>query len=258
MYRYLTIAAMLLCATACGLNELDDQIIVPVVEDEFYLSLWESFSPEKRELEFKLRTIENTYCKNASIRQEVKFFPGNIQFSVNEIVQEAGCDPGQAPATGTSKIGALPSALYSLDVKLREKVTSKGQLTVSPESFDISLAKGGGIILLQSQLRRIPDQTIWGFISFTNPALSPEAQNLLRDISTQCELQSFRNGDYGYFSLQDGTLRFPNTIAPPSALTFYYHYDGTGEGLRSLLESYRAAHGGELAVKIFNTRGEEW
>jgi hypothetical protein len=258
MYRYLAIAALLLCATACGLNELDDQIIVPVVEDEFYLSLWESFSPEKRELEFRLRTIQNTDCKNASIKQVIKFFPGNIQFSINEIVQETGCEPGQAPATGTAKIGALPSVLYSLDVKLREKVTSKGQLTVSPESFDISLAKGGGIILLQSQLRRIPDQMIWGFISYQEPALSQEAQNLLQDISAQCELQSLRNGDYGYFSLQDGTLRFTNTIAPSSALTFYYHYDGTGDILRSLLESYRAAHSGKLTVKIFNTRGEEW
>jgi hypothetical protein len=258
--RYFFILSLLplLCLTGCGLKDLDDQIIVPAVEDEFYLSLWETLGPEQRELEFRLRTIQDTGCKNVRIDQEARPIPGGIQLSIRELVQAEDCDPGPAPAAGSSSLAALPAGVHKLEVKLRDKVTTTGQLRVDQEVYDISLEKGGGIILLQRQLRRIPPQAVWGAISYAEANLAQAAQSLHNAIAARCEPVFLRSGDYGYFSMQDGVLRLPNTIAPPGAATYHYRYTGSPEEMRDLLDSYRVEYDGKIAVRMFNDQGGEW
>lgn len=244
--------------TGCSLSSLDDHIIVPDVEDEFYLSLWEAFTPQGRILEFRLRTIEDAECANSNIAYDIRQLQGTISLSINEIRQNGECQPGQAPATASPRVGILQGGYYSLEVGLRKTVSSEGQLAVTQEAYNMSLETGGGVVLLDPQLRRIPRESIWGFVSYEGGALKDTAEQLVHDIQGLCEAQALKNGYYGYFTVQNGKVRFPNTVAPEGALAFQYRLVKSEDSLISLLESYRSEYGSGLTVKVFDTLGNEF
>ncbi|MCB0554140.1 MAG: hypothetical protein KDD02_11355 [Phaeodactylibacter sp.] len=257
-FAWVIVFVSICLAAGCNLSSLEDRIVVPDVEDEFYLDLWESLTPQGRFLEFRLRTIENEDCLNASIDHEIRQVQGNIALSINEVQQSQECVPGQAPASANARVGILQSGFYTVEVGLRKTVSTKGQLILTPDNYNLSLDSGGGVVLLHSQLKRIPEQSIWGYVSYENDGLKDVAQNLVQDILARCELQSLKNGYYGYFTIEDGTLRLPNTVAPEGAFSFQYRLVESKENIQALLESYRSEYGDQLTVKVFNTLGEEW
>ena len=259
MYRIFTCATIFFVAVGCNLSSLEDTVVVPDVDDEFYLDIWEALTPQGRFLEFHLRTIANEPCLHTSIDYEFQQTNRELAISINEIVREEGCEAGEAPATATiQSYSPLPGGYYPLFVDLREKVSSDGQVVVTSEAYTINLEDGGGILLLRPELLRIPDESIWGYLSFDDEALETVAETFVADLQSISKIRPLREGYYGYFTVNNkGALRFPNNIAPNDARTFSYRYDGEREALLNLLENYRSAYGEALKIKIFNTLGEE-
>ena len=259
MYRIFSWVMILCISTGCNLSSLEDTVVVPDVDDEFYLDLWEVLSPQGRFLEFRLRTIANESCLNATINHTFQQTNRELSISINEIIREEGCEAGEAPATASMRTySPLPGGYFPLFVDLRKKISSDGQLVVTSEAYNISLDDGGGVILLRPELLRIPDETIWGYIAFEDGALDAVAEEFVARLQSISKIHSLREGYYGYFLVNSkGTLKFSNEVAPAGSRTFTYRYDGEKEALLDLLEEYRSNYGEALNIKIFNTLGEE-
>lgn len=258
MYRIFTWIIVLTAASGCNLSSLEDTVIVPDVDDEFYLDYWENLTPQGRFLEFRLRTIANESCSNALIDYDFKQSGRELSISINEIVRPEGCEPGEAPATANIRSATpLPGGYYPLRVDLQGTVSNDGQVVVTSDAYNVDLDKGGGIVLLRPELLRIPDETIWGYAYYEDEALQPAADEFLDSLQSISKGRVLRDGYYGYFTMNKGALKFDNTVAPNSARTFSYWYDGEKAALVELLEEYRANYGEGLEVKIFNTLGEE-
>lgn len=234
--------------------------MVPDVDDEFYLDIWEHLTPEGRYLEFRLRTIANEACLNASIDYEFQQTNRELSISINEIVREEGCIAGEAPAKADIRAySPLPGGFYPLFVDLREKVTSEGQLVITSEAYNINLEDGGGIVLLRPELRRIPDETIWGYISYEDEGLKQAADEFQARLQAISKARALQEGYYGYFIVNNkGVLNFTGNAAPNDARTFTYWFDGEESALLGLLEEYRSIYGEVLEIKLFNTLGEEF
>ncbi len=259
MYRTLTWATVIFIVTSCNLSSVEDTVVVPDVDDEFYLDIWETLTPEGRYLEFRLRTIVNEPCRNATIDYEFQQANRELSISINEIVREDGCESGEAPASANIRTHSpLPGGFYPLFVDLREKVTSDGQVVVSPEAYNISLEDGGGIVVLRPELRRIPNETIWGYISYENAELEGVADEFQARLQSIATPRFLREGYYGYFFINSsGVLRFIDNAATENARTFAYRFVEEKTELLNLLEEYRSAYGDSLEIKVFNTLGEE-
>ena len=95
MHRIFTWVMILFISSGCNLSSLEDTVVVPDVDDEFYLDLWEVLSPEGRFLEFRLRTIANEPCLNTSINYTFQQTNRELSISINEILREEGCEEGE-------------------------------------------------------------------------------------------------------------------------------------------------------------------
>ncbi len=257
MHRTFTWVIILLIATGCNLSSLEDTVVVPDVDDEFYLDYREVLTADGRFLEFRLRTIANEPCSNASINHDFRQSNRELSISIKEIFRPEGCEPGEAPATAVIRTYTpLPGGYYPLFVDLRGTVTSDGQVVVTSEAYTISLDKGRGIVLLRPELLRIPDETIWGYIYYEDEAMAPVADELTSRLQAISKARVLRDGYYGYFTMDKGALQFNDNTAPNGARAFSYWYDGDKDALVELLEEYRANYGGSLEAKLFNTLGE--
>ena len=142
-----------------------------------------------------------------------------------------------------------------MEVGLRKSVASQGQLVVTSEAYNLSLENGGGVVLLDPQLRRIPPESVWGYVSYESGDMKDVAEQLVPDILGLCEPQSLKNGNYGYFTIQNGKAQLPNSVAPDGALSFQYHLVESDDALAGLLNDYRSQYGNQIEVKVFDTFG---
>lgn len=248
----------ILLAASCNLSSLNDPIVVPDVEDEFYLELWESFSAQGRQLEWKLRTIEPVDCEDALISFSFTQRAGQeLALSINEIVSPGDCVPPGAPAAATVEVGALPNGDYPVSVALRATVSREGELSVSQDLYQIEVATGGGIIPLRNELHRIPEGTIWGYASYSpDRAVAQAFEDELRALSSS---QGLALGYYGYFRVEPGELEMLGAGQPAEgAVVFQRQLEAANrDAVVSLIESYRANYP-DITIAVWNTLGETW
>jgi len=250
-----------LLSAGCSLDS--ETIIVPDVEDEFYIELSEVFDNGDRSMNWKLRTIEPVDCEGASISFSFKREAGQVlSLSINEILAPSDCDPAEEPARAVVEVGALENEPYPVSVALRETLNQDGVLKVYDQFYQLELESGNGIIPLRDRLYRIPDHTVWGFIDHQETeSLILAADAFMSELAQITKEQTLTNGHYGYFEAADNgrQITFPDEIMP-SATTYRFQRainpDQKTE-VTALISAYRENYEG-LVITVFNTFGEEW
>lgn len=262
-FYLLAFSAAVLCMTSgCQLEELSDTIIVPEIEDEFYVDLWEDLSPQGRRLELRIRTIQDQDCRNYTIDYQLTRDFNRLRVSLERILEPEACEDGRAPATAEVDLGPLSSGFFDLDIALRNTFTNEGQLTVNSERYQLTMNNPAGIILVHDELRRIPNQAVWGYAHYPDPADLVLAQQFLTDLSEVTGFLPLQDGFYGYFNYKNSsnpalTLR----EQPPQSATLTFSHtlpSSNRQALQQLLADYRAQYGDRLELKVFTWEGEEW
>lgn len=244
----------------CSLDS--DTVIVPDVEDEFYLELFEEFDNGERSMDWKLRTIESVGCEGASINFSFQREAGQVlSLSINQVIAPSDCDPAEAPARAVVELGTLPNGKYPVSVALRETLSQDGSLSVYDQFYEISLESGSGIVPLRNRLYRIPEHTVWGFIA-PNGAEEWEAaaEAFLTELNELTQEQELTDGHYGYFEAEEQgqQLTFPEEVGGAGVVNFQRSISpGKKEAAIALISDFRSNHE-DLALAIFNTFGEEW
>ena len=242
---------------ACNISSLDE-VVIPEVNDEFYLDIWENLTPEGRILEWKLRTIENAECEDASLDYTYRQYASSIELIINKINNPTDCTPGEQPLEASIDAGPLGISAYPLSFSLRETVANEGTLIVNSDKYILDFTNPVGIIVLRRELFRVPGQVIWGYIHASGDAQEMAAEELFTQLTALCTPVTLNAGYYGYFTAQqDGEVVLNNSGAPLGASHFAYEFVADKAQLEALLASYRSQYPEGLEVKIFNTLGEE-
>lgn len=259
---YLSFSLITLLAAGCSLDS--DTVIVPDVEDEFYIELIEVFDNGNRAMNWKLRTIESVGCEGASISFSFKREAGQVlSLSINQILAPSDCVPADEPARSVVEMGALENGKYPVSVALREALNQDGILSVYDGFYQIELESDNGIIPLRNRLYRIPDRTVWGVVGHEGTdELAAAADSFLEELNQLTQEQVLTNGHYGYFESTDQGERitFAEEGASSAATTVNFQrllQEGQKAAVIDLITSYRATHDG-LIISVFNTYGEEW
>ncbi len=258
---YLGFIGVLLLAAGCNLDS--DTVIVPDVEDEFYLELAEAFEDGNRSLNWKLRTIESVGCEDAGIDFSFQQQEGQVLvLSINQVLTSSDCDPADEPARAVVEVGALNNGFYPVSIALRETLEREGTLRVSNSFFQIEIESGGGVLPLRERLFRLPEHTIWGYVDHQGiDSLRNAATAFFAELEQITEEQSLIDGHYGFFESRDngGEILFPETAAPaPTTFTFQRALTVDRKtAVIELINTYRETYEG-LQIVIGNTYGEEW
>jgi hypothetical protein len=113
-----------------------------------------------------------------------------------------------------------------------------------------------GISIPNSRLYKVPQNTIWGYVSYSSIDAEEQADEFLNELNSIAEAKPFLDGYYGYFSMENDKLTvltedFPKVLGK----TFGLDYDGGNDELIGILENYRSLYP-SLVFKIFTSTGE--
>lgn len=256
------IGALMVLATllgGCKLDSLGDPIVVPDVEREFYIDLWENLYPESRELVFKIETVQAQDCENATISYNLNRTGNTVKLSLNAISTPADCQQGPAQIFASAPAGRLNGGLYTTKIDLKNTVFNEGQLTVTGDAYHLDMNTDYGFIFRHKSLLRVPEQTYWGYLPYETPDQEALANAFINELQGSSIQHDFLAGYYGYFSVEpnDRVSIHEKSLEGVAYKSFLFKYEGSGANLRQQINAFRLLHGAE-ALYVLNAKGETW
>ena len=266
MKRHLYISPLLilavLCLGSCQLEKLQEPIVITKdIEPEFYIDLQEYLHPTNRQLKFKVRTIKDQECLNASVETDYYSLGREIELSINSIMEPADCKAGAAPAKSEIYAGKLTNGAYKFDVALRNTVVNNGTLTISDDNFSIKMETQEGIIFLHNNLQKMPVDAFWGYVVCKESDwenLNTELTDKLTGLASPAD---YRSGYYGYFEINNNTpgnrkvfLTEPPAVDFHFPLLFQLKENVDENRVKAVLESFRDTHP-DIQLEGRNTDG---
>lgn len=246
--------------TSCNISSLQDAIIVPDVEDEFYVELWENLSgPFGRELVVKFETIKSEKCLNYRIDYQFSKDGNRLKVGLNSLIKPLDCVPGEATVKQDVNAGNLTNGLYTLDINLKNTVNNEGQLVVNEDNYIISIQRENGISLRTKELLRVPDEAIWGYVEYAQKNDEVNARKFIEELGVLSgSFSNYRAGYYGYFTIN--TANRAVSVNGQSALStpYLFGYQNNEAKIKNLLASYRQTYGNRLKINFYNSKGESW
>lgn len=242
----------------CNLDAEKDPIIVPEIDKEFNIDLWEALYPTGRELHLQVSTIKNEDCLNAAIAFEHNRIGANIFVSLNEIVTPNDCDPGMAPAKADINFGSLSAATYNLSLGLKNTIINDGRLQVSYDKYAITMQTEEGLQFLHHELRRVPSSAIWGYVAYAQSADVSAANAIVDAIGNVAYDADYPPGYYGYFTIINNTNNLIIKGAPAQGFSkpFLFDYTGNPQQLKDLATDLRQMYP-NTTLKLWTADGEE-
>ena len=181
-----------------------------------------------------------------------------IKIRFDGIIVPDGGPTSVEPAQTTLDLGTLSNGKYNLTIDVDGKI-STGQLIVSSTRYEIELDKQTQLQLDNSPLNRVPENTIWGSISYHNDSLTPAALAFLDSLKMMgAQSATWRPGDYGYFTIgSTGQILPPPMPGSPFYMPFIFHYSGDIAALMSFMKEYGKAHIPHFLIMIYTSCGKE-
>lgn len=259
-YYFPFIAFLVFCCGACDLESLNEPIIVPNIEKEFNIDLWEHLGANSRSAQLLIETIAQEDCTNYSIAHEFSRNNATLNVSLNEIVAPQDCNEGQGPALATVDLGELTNGFYTLNIDLKNTVFSKGQLVIREKEITVNMNSEEGIRFVRTSILRVPDNFIWGYVAFNNPSDASIATAFEQDLAEMSSEIRMENGYYGPFSInaQEKLIFSDLSFQDNQFQTFYFNSFSSNAVLQEQVDFYRSTYGDAVEIKLFNDKGKEF
>ncbi|MEM6967078.1 MAG: hypothetical protein AAF573_20110, partial [Bacteroidota bacterium] len=226
------------------------------IEDEFMILLWENLSPSGTSFNLNIKTIESQSCENTLIDVVPSVFANNIAVTIHDI-PTPDCSDAVFPATAEIILGNIAEENYNVQVSLKNVVNNEGIMIVTPDYYEIEMGQLNGIVMPEQRLYKIPNNTIWGYIAYSEDSLNVVTDAFVAGLADVADPRTYTDGYYGYFSVDNNELTILNNSSTLAvAKTFGFDYSGDTTHLMSMLFDYRSQYP-EMEFKIFTSAGEE-
>ena len=256
----LLISLLLLLGSSCQLARPEDPIIIPLVDTEFNLDLWENLTPDGRQLVVRISTIDDEPCENTTISTEQRQADRLIELTIKDIQEPETCDPGPAPALGEEILTGASAGVYNLMVELQDVVTNAGSLTVASSYYAVVMESENGVTWAHNELRRVPLDAVWGYIHYDSTDQDAYADELLSTFEGQSQTIPRTDGYYGYFTLDNGGTKLTLPGMPETGIvrSFLYRLPNDPDGMTTLLDDWRSQAPTAMTVTVFDSYGRSW
>ncbi len=257
-YMKLAVLACLLPALflfSCGnAPEIES---VNTLGTDVQFSMAEYFEPGQRTLSFKFLTQKQFPCINYRIKSGYKMKGEEIHVSLSEVEGADVCLEAMAPAASFLDLGELAYGTYPITLQVGESLMNTGTLTVSEESYALTMDATDGLLIQTPEVRRIPSNAVWGRVLADAPGLAPQAAQKLVDRMQRlgANPKALTEGNYGYFTVDaSGGIRLPNT---ESGTQFFLNYQGEASQLSAVVDELVDSYDNAVSVSLRTSDGEE-
>ncbi|MGH1437708.1 MAG: hypothetical protein ACRBG0_24945 [Lewinella sp.] len=254
--------SLALTFSGCKLENLNDPIIVPLVDKEFSLDLGQVLGVTTlSNLELEMYTIEEEDCLNTKILSNYNRTGRNISLTLYDILDPEVCDPGPAPATGSQLVTDASPDVYTLTIELQDVVSNAGTLTVTEDMYKVVMEEENGISWLHTELRKIPEDVLWGYLVYNNTEEENQISTLVSEINDLGSEPNLTNGYYGYFSvINSGDItELKDAPITNNLMTILVKYTGETTEIDQKISEFLATPGNEaIELVLLDSEGNEW
>ncbi len=234
---------------------------VNTLGSEVELSMTEYVEDNQRTLTLKFLTRKDFPCINYQIKHSLRMDDQSVNIILEKVEESDVCLDAIGPASAFVELGQLPEKEYNLTIQLGESIVKSGTLTVSKNTYQIDMHDYDGVELLNPELFRIPDQTVWGVLKYERSEQNKEIFKYFEQVMDRAGASSkkFAEGDYGYFSVgADGKITQPLTsreilVEQP----FLFDFSGDEDDLKMVLKQINSQHG-DVQIRIYDAQGHEY
>ena len=192
----------LLLESCTGLNSKE---VIVDVDKEFTIQPWEYLDESGGGLQFNVATLKNEECGGTTINYGIITTTNKVTITLKNLTYPLTCG-AVAPARDTLLMPSLQAnTTHDLYINLKDVVFNKGTLKADDAKFTIEMANEDGIIVQSKQVLRVPQNAFWGILA-NDSGNDKVATQMLDSLKTVATPISMVNGDYGYFSVDNGVV----------------------------------------------------
>jgi hypothetical protein len=245
--------------TSCELAKVGEPIIVPDVDDEFYIDWRENLSPTQRTLQLVIRTIKSEQCPDASITYNFSRLNLGYRISLNDIVAPDNCDEKDQPAYAEIPMGYVGPGTYQIEIDLKNSVSNEGTLQSYSNSYSLNMRSEDGIQILEKVLYKIPEHSVWGYFDFEKIEDEEVVENLLNELAQMKVPSTFDEGYYGHFRIgSTGQIALAEQPISSRLKTFIFSIPEQSEALRAFAEKVRDQYGESIKLVMYDDTGRNY
>lgn len=232
----------LLLGLALGSCSKNEELLVVNVAKEFDIKLLETLSPENNKFDLIITTLSDHSCLNAEISFSNSFTVGKIGVQIDGIDNPQDCIPGSEPVSVALPL-LLNEGSIAIDISLKNEVINSGTLEVSSEGYAIHMDTDHGIVYSQDQVKRIPNNLVWGYVGSNDQNTIESFSQIVGDIKDNSSLNNVGlvQGDYGHFIIhEDKTISGQNISEDLNGLNqFIFNNSSNSENIQSVVDTLK-------------------
>lgn len=262
MRHLLPIGFIVLCflvfSTGCSWFR-DDVTIVDNVEPEFNLDLVEKLDAPYKPIQIRVATLKEQNCK-AIIHNNAFRNGRTISFNINQWSADEPCTEEMKIQDTLITIDVLTPGTYDLKVRVASDLYSDGTLTVTPDRYLFECQKPLGFVIERTEMLRVPDDLIWGYVAFSNAKYSSDADLLVQELGGMNKEANIKSGNYGHFVMENRTtITLPGLDKNlPVSKAFIFVEKLSDEEISGWVNKLHQAYPGAISLHLVNSQGKTW
>lgn len=229
----------------------------PPFEENIKIRMTETVDSVKRVLNLICVTEKIFPCSNWGIETVHSVTDDKITIQFIRISYPNICATSLGPASAIINLDGLANKTYELELNFG---TSKidGQLNVTPGSFNVVIPAQTKVQFINTDLKRIPDNTIYGTIGYHSTSTSSLVQKFIDTLLLYGAIPTlYTPGDYGEFEIEaNGQIKQTQDPGYYFTRRYIFSYSNNSGVFRDLVKRFGRNYPNLLSITLKTTKGE--
>lgn len=231
--------------------------VKPAFDENIKIKMTETVDNVKRILNLNCYTEKIFECSNYGIETTYSLTEDKITINFIKIITPNICLTSLGPASTVVRFNALANKLYAMELNFgATKIT--GQLNVTTGSFVATLPVTTKVQLVNPDLKRIPDNTIYGTVHYRSDSTSTLVQKFIDTLQLYGATPTlYPQGDYVQFQIEgNGQIKQIQDIGYNFTRYYIFNYSNNSGQLRDLVKRFGMNYSALLLITLNTTKGE--
>lgn len=229
------------------------------VDSDINIRMVEIYDQSPRTVQFHCTTTKIYPCCNYPIYAAYQQSSNVIDISFKGVIESEFCLTALGPATAVIDLGALSNGTYRLNMHNGD-IKHSGELIVSSDNYEIN-TNNSHFHFTNTLLNKIPENTIWGTISYHQQGTSSLVQSFIAALmDLGAKKNSYHPGDYREFEIdKNGDIVQPGKDSGYYfAQSFVFYYPGNIADVEQLVKKYAFDYGTNyLYISVYTDKGDQ-
>ncbi len=221
------------------------------------IRLVEELNDTNRTLLFACATSKAFACSNYKIEHSFAVKNNTITLKFTGIDKPSYCTRAFGPATARISIGSLENQMYTLIIHIGQNIV-KGSIDVSKQAFIVTLENEDLVSVVNPDLKRIPENTIYGAVHYHAAATESIVKEFFDSLKHYgAKPSKYFPGNYGSFQIEEnGQIKQFKNGGYRFTIQYIYTYSKDSKNLIDLVKRYGKRYPDLLLIKFHNSKGE--